>query len=71
MTYVVWHEKPERTTPAATVFKPPDDPKGLAKQFAGTCQEIEYTPDEHVTNIRLACAKRRRASATSVLNARV
>jgi hypothetical protein len=54
MTYVVWHEQPEHATPTATVVKPPDDPKALAKQFAGKSQENEYPPDEHVTNIRLA-----------------
>jgi hypothetical protein len=58
MTYVVWHEKPERTTRAATVSKPPDDPKALAKEAAGKSQEIEYTPDEHLTGIRLAGARR-------------
>ena len=50
MTYVDWHEKPERTTPTATVSKPPDDPKALAKQLAGKSQENEYTrgaPDGH------------------------
>jgi hypothetical protein len=41
MTYVYWHEKPERTTPTATVSKPSDDPKALAKQFAGKRQENE------------------------------
>jgi hypothetical protein len=60
MTYVCWHEKPARTTPTATVVKPSDDPKALAKQFAGKSQENGYTPDEHVTNIRLAGDKRRR-----------
>jgi hypothetical protein len=59
MTYIVWHEKPERTTAAAAVSKPPDDPKALAKQFAGKSQENEYAPDEHMTNIRLAGARRR------------
>jgi hypothetical protein len=58
MPYVYWHEKPERTTSIATVSKPPDDPKALAKQFAGKSTENEYTPDEHMTNIRLAGAKR-------------
>jgi hypothetical protein len=43
----------------ATVSKPADDPKALAKEFAGKCQENEYTPDEHITNIRLAGARRR------------
>ena len=62
MTYVYWHEKAERTTPTATVVsKPPDDPKALAKQLAGTGQEIEYTPEEHLTNIRLGGDNRRRA----------
>jgi hypothetical protein len=60
MTYVYCHEEPERATPTATVSKPADDPKALAKQFAGKSQENEYTPDEHITNIRLAGAKRRR-----------
>jgi hypothetical protein len=60
MTYIVWHDKPERTTPTARVSQPSDDPKALAKQFAGKSQENEYTPDEHITNIRLAGAKRRR-----------
>lgn len=59
MTYVYWDEKPEHTTPTATVSKPPEDPKALAKQLAGTGQEIEYTPEEHITNIRLAGARRR------------
>ncbi len=57
MTYVVWHGKPEHTTPATTVVKPPDDPKALAKQCAGK-SEIEYTADEHLTAIRLAGARR-------------
>ena len=60
MTYVIWYEKPEPTTPTATVSKPPDDPKALAKQSAGKSRENEYTPDEHMTNIRLSGAKRRR-----------
>ena len=58
MTYVVWPERPERTTPTATVSKPPDDPKALAKQLAGKSQENEYTPEEHLTAIRLAGARR-------------
>jgi hypothetical protein len=58
MTYVDWHEKPERTTPTATVSKPPDDPKALAKQLAGKSQENEYTPEEYLTAIRLAGARR-------------
>jgi hypothetical protein len=56
MTYVYWHEKPEPTT-RATVSNPPDA-KALARQFAGKSQEIEYTPDEHLTAIRLAGARR-------------
>ena len=60
MTYVYWHEKPENTTPTAMVSTPPNDPKALAKQSAGKSQEIEYTADEHVTNIRLPGDKRRR-----------
>ena len=54
---VIWDDgRPERP-PAAAVSNPPD-PKALAKQFAGKSEENEYTPDEHVTNIRLAGAKR-------------
>jgi hypothetical protein len=60
MTYVVWHQRPEHIPPTATVSKPPDDPKALAKQFAGTPPEIEYTPDEHTTNIRVDGNRHRR-----------
>jgi hypothetical protein len=67
MTYAYWHEKPEHTT-RATVSRP-DDLKALAKEFAGKCQENEYTADEHVTNIRLAGDKRRRACAMCIGNA--
>jgi hypothetical protein len=57
VTYVEWHERPKRTT-YATVSKP-DDLKARAKQFADG-QEIEYPPDEHMTNVRVAGARRRR-----------
>jgi hypothetical protein len=59
MTYVEWVEKPEHTT-HATVSKPSEDPEALTKQSAGERQENEYSPDEQMTNIRLAGARRRR-----------
>jgi hypothetical protein len=67
MTYVGFHERPERTTQTAIVSKPPGDLKALAKQapeeqFAES-KEIEYPPDEHTTNIRVAGARLRRDRA--------
>jgi hypothetical protein len=50
--YVQWTERPQRPPAIATVAKP-EDPKALAKHLAGTGQEIQYTPEEHLTNIRL------------------
>jgi hypothetical protein len=60
VTYVVWHEKPEHTR-NATVSKP-DDLKALANQaqWLAEAQEIEYPPDERMTNIRIAGARRDR-----------
>jgi hypothetical protein len=60
VTYVYWHEKPKRATQTATVSGSPDNPESLADEVAGASQENEYTADEHMTNIRLAGARRRR-----------
>jgi hypothetical protein len=59
MTYVEWHERPEHVT-HATVSRP-DDLKALAKpalEKQAESQEIEYPPDEHITNIRVAGVRR-------------
>ena len=58
MTYVEWHERPVHVT-HATVSKS-DDLKALARQALerAESQEIEYPPDEHTTNIRIAGARR-------------
>jgi hypothetical protein len=62
MTYVYWHE-PERSPAAATVSKPVDL-KALAKQTvekqSTEAQEIAYPPDERMTNIRIAGARRQK-----------
>jgi hypothetical protein len=60
MTYVEWHERAEHVT-HATVSKP-DDLKARArqareKQFSES-EEIEYSADEHTTNIRIAGVRR-------------
>lgn len=60
MTHVYWDEKPEHTAPTAIVSPPADDLKALRKQLAGKCnEEIEYTPDEHTTNIRITSSRHR------------
>jgi hypothetical protein len=56
MTYVEWHERPEHVA-HATVSKS-DGLKALAKRAVSESQEIEYPPDEHMTNIRVTAARR-------------
>jgi hypothetical protein len=56
VTYVEWVERPEHVTHAAV--SKPDDLKALAKQATAESREIEYSPDEHTTNIRIAGGRR-------------
>jgi hypothetical protein len=58
MTYVGWHEKPERTTPTAIVSRPPDDLKALRKQLAGQLPDVEYTPEEHTIHACVVGARK-------------
>jgi hypothetical protein len=53
--YVDWpDEREDRSSHRATVSKPPGNAKALAKQAVSESREIEYSPIEHITNIRLA-----------------
>lgn len=56
--YVVWLERPER--PAATVAEQPGvDLKALAKELAGTSEQVDYSPEERLVNERVAGSHRR------------
>ncbi len=55
--YVDWpDERPERAT--HTTVSKPADLKALAKQAVAESHEIEYPPDEYMTNVRVAGVRR-------------